>query len=59
MPTVAEAPLPSFSEYLQSELHPGLSFPTADAVWGETERDRMCACLLSIWAEVLMRRAAF
>ena len=39
----AETPAQSFLQYLNAELHPGPSFPTADVVWGQTERDRVCA----------------
>ena len=31
----------TFSEYFAAEMNPGPSFPTADVVWGQTERDRV------------------
>lgn len=37
----AEVLIQPFSEYLEAELHPGPSYPTADIVWGQTERDRV------------------
>lgn len=40
---VAETPRQSFRQYLEAEMNPGPSFPMADVVWGQTERDRVCA----------------
>lgn len=31
----------SFGAYIAAELNPDPSYPTADAIWGETERDRV------------------
>ena len=42
LPAAAEDPPQSFAAYLRAELHPGPSYPTADVVWGQTERDRVC-----------------
>ena len=32
---------PSFFEYLHRELNPAPLYPTTDAVWGQTERQRV------------------
>lgn len=37
-----------FARYLAAELHPGPSYPTADVVWGQTERDRVYNALVAV-----------
>ena len=37
----ADEPPQSFAAYLKAELAPEPSWPTADAIWGQTERDRV------------------
>ena len=37
---------PTFAEYLRAELNPAPLYPTADSVWGETERQRVYASVL-------------
>lgn len=55
----AESSAQSFLQYLQAELRPGPSYPTPDMVWGQTERDRVCAptpsCLPRNLADPLIR----
>ena len=45
---VAAGPHQPFAAYLVAELHPGPSYPTADVVWGQTERDRVYNALVSV-----------
>lgn len=44
----AAAPVQPFSSYLAAELRPGPSYPTADVVWGQTERDRVYNALVAV-----------
>ena len=37
-----------FGAYLAAELQPGPSYPTADVVWGQTERDRVYNAILAV-----------
>ena len=37
-----------FASYLAGELRPGPSYPTADVVWGQTERDRVYNALVAV-----------
>lgn len=46
--SVSEVLIQPFSEYLEAELHPGPSYPTADIVWGQTERDRVYNAILAV-----------
>lgn len=38
----------SFLDYLGAELYPGPSYSTTDAVWGQTERDRVYNALMAV-----------
>eukprot|EP00891_Asterochloris_glomerata_P007670 jgi/Astpho2/7670/Aster-02552 len=44
----SEDPPQSFATYLKAELAPEPSWPTADAVWGQTERDRVYNALIFV-----------
>ncbi len=44
----AEHPCQPFAAYLAAELLPGPTVPTADAVWGQTERDRVYNALVAV-----------
>lgn len=49
-PAAVAAPVPGqpFAAYLAAELRPGPSYPTADVVWGQTERDRVYNALVAV-----------
>ncbi|KAK9811731.1 hypothetical protein WJX72_009226 [[Myrmecia] bisecta] len=45
---IDESPPQTWAEYLQSELNPGPSYPTADVVFGQTERDRVYNAIIFV-----------
>jgi hypothetical protein len=47
-PAAAPAPGQPFAAYFAAELRPGPSYPTADVVWGQTERDRVYNALVAV-----------